>query len=73
MVRIGLLALLATACATAVSAKYCTNVTVPVTVSARNGRFNLQPPSTAIDTTNFILRLGRRGTNYTQESLKEAC
>ncbi|KXJ92017.1 Alpha/Beta hydrolase protein [Microdochium bolleyi] len=67
MARFSLLALLATAYATAVTAKSCTNVTVPVTVSARNGRFDLQPPSNNIDVTDFILKLGRRGANYTQE------
>lgn len=55
-----------------VAAKCCTNLTIPVTVSARNGKFNLAPPENSIDVANFALKLGRRGANYTQEVLEEA-
>ncbi|KAH7026471.1 Alpha/Beta hydrolase protein [Microdochium trichocladiopsis] len=71
MARLSLALVTAVVSAAAVSAKCCTNLTVPVTVSARNGRFNLQPPENNIDVTDFILRLGKRGANYTQQVLEE--
>jgi len=55
-----------------VSAKQCQNITVPVTISARNGLFDAQAltPVTNIDVTNFILNLVQQGENYTANVLQ---
>lgn len=54
------------------SAMHCHNMTVPVTISARNGKYDQQmlTPEDNIDVTNFILRLSRQGTNYSMEALE---
>ncbi|GIZ40115.1 hypothetical protein CKM354_000346700 [Cercospora kikuchii] len=63
-------AIVAAIAATA-SAKKCQNITVPVTISARNGYFDPAiVPATDIDVTNIILDLGQLGKNYTQAQLK---
>lgn len=49
----------------------CTNLTVPVDLSARNGVFNIEAPQNNIEVTNFILSNTQQGANYTQELLKE--
>jgi len=49
------------------SAAKCTNLTIPITISARNGAFNITNPTTNIAATNFILNLSRQGHNYTNE------
>ncbi|KAK5703538.1 hypothetical protein LTR17_022017 [Elasticomyces elasticus] len=46
------------------SARQCQNITVEVTVSARNGIFNQTTPATNIDVTNFILNFTQPGMNY---------
>jgi len=55
-----------------VSAKQCQNITVPVTISARNGLFDQSAltPVTNIDVTNFILNLVQQGENYTANVLQ---
>lgn len=53
------------------SAMTCTNLTVPVEVSARNGVFDIKAPQNNIEVTNFILNNSQQGTNYTAELLKE--
>ncbi|KAI5370061.1 putative alpha/beta hydrolase-1 [Septoria linicola] len=55
-----------------VSAKQCQNITVPVTISARNGKFDQAKlsPATDIDVTNIILGLAQQGTNYTADQLQ---
>ena len=50
-------------------AAQCQNFTIPVTISARNGVFNVTNPTNSIDSTNFALRMARQGSNYTQQSL----
>jgi hypothetical protein len=52
-----------------VSARKCQDIVVPVTISARNGVFNLTTPQTNIDVTNFILNSVLPGHNGTQEVL----
>ena len=37
------------------SARSCTNVTVPVTISARNANFSMDVPVDNIQTRNFLL------------------
>lgn len=56
----------------AAAAKTCTNITVPVTISARNGQFDKAAltPSTNIDVTDFILNLSQQGVNYTAKVLE---
>ena len=55
------------------SARKCQNITVPVTLSARQGIFNISAPASDIDVTNFILDDTRQGTNYTKEVLSGVC
>lgn len=51
------------------SARKCQNITIPVSISARNGNFNISAPANNIEVTNFILNLARQGHNYTNEIL----
>ncbi|KAK5989831.1 hypothetical protein PT974_08092 [Cladobotryum mycophilum] len=66
MKSIALLAL-----ATAVAARNCHNLTVPISISSRNAVFDLKAPTTEIEATDFFLRFSRQGSNYTQELLKD--
>ncbi len=52
-------------------ARRCTNIMVPVSIESRNGKFNIAPPETEIEATNFALRLTRQGGNYTKDVLDE--
>lgn len=54
------------------SASVCHNLTVPVTISARNGKYDQAKltPQSNIDVTNYILLQSRQGTNYSQEALQ---
>ncbi|KAK4550470.1 hypothetical protein LTR36_000049 [Oleoguttula mirabilis] len=58
------------ALAAVASARQCQNITVPVQVSARNGKFNQTTPVTDIDVEDFILNLTQQGTNYTASVLE---
>jgi hypothetical protein len=51
------------------AARHCTNLTIPISISARNGVFKLQPPSSNIQVTDFLLDLTRQGHNLTNELL----
>lgn len=51
------------------SAARCQNLTIPVSISARNGVFNIQNPTTNIAAIDFSLNLSRQGHNYSQEVL----
>ncbi|OAQ89493.1 catalytic protein [Purpureocillium lilacinum] len=62
-------AILATLAAV-VAAKNCRNINVPVSISARNGEFDVQAPATEIEVTNFFLNLARQNYNYTEAVLK---
>jgi hypothetical protein len=55
-----------------VSARVCQNVTVPVTITARNGVFDQEAltPRNNIDVTNIILAGTQQGHNATAEALK---
>lgn len=55
---------------TLVLARKCQNITVPVSISARNGDFDQLVPSNNIEVTNFILNLTQQGHNYSQAILQ---
>ncbi|KAJ9609437.1 hypothetical protein H2200_005764 [Cladophialophora chaetospira] len=52
------------------SAKTCTNMTIPVKISARNGIFGDSIPQIGIEVTDFALDSTRQGHNYSQEILQ---
>ncbi|KAK7908026.1 hypothetical protein PG985_015329 [Apiospora marii] len=54
------------------SARHCQNITVPISISSRNGKFHLQAPATNIEVTNFVLNITRPGSNFTKAVLDEA-
>ncbi|POR32810.1 Uncharacterized protein TPAR_06992 [Tolypocladium paradoxum] len=54
------------ALAAAAAAKHCRNITVPVSISARNGVFDIQPPKTEIEVTDFFFNFSKQNSNYTQ-------
>lgn len=49
----------------------CQNLTIPVTITARNAIFDVATPETNIQVTNFILNLAQQGHNYSAATLKE--
>lgn len=49
----------------------CQDIIVPVTISARNGVFDITVPSTNIETTNFILNLNQQGQNFSEVLLTD--
>jgi hypothetical protein len=51
------------------TARQCTNLTIPLSLSARNGVFNLKPPTSNIEVTDFMLDLTRQSHNLTNELL----
>lgn len=53
----------------AVTGRKCQDIVVPVSISARNGVFDLAAPGNNIDLTNFILDLAQLGANYSQAVL----
>ncbi|RYF10420.1 MAG: hypothetical protein EOO77_21590, partial [Oxalobacteraceae bacterium] len=53
------------------AAMHCTNLTVPVELSARNGVFDVKAPQNDIEVTDFILNNSQQGSNYTAKVLKE--
>lgn len=53
-----------------VEAKTCTNITIPVTLNARNGVFKLPPLTNQIAVTKFAQDFLRRGQNYTATILE---
>lgn len=57
------------ALASTAAAARCQNLTIPISVSARNGLFDVTNPTDNIEATNFALRMARQGHNYTMESL----
>ncbi|KFA66079.1 hypothetical protein S40285_08137 [Stachybotrys chlorohalonatus IBT 40285] len=52
-------------------ARVCQNITVPVSITSRNGVFNLEAPTTQIDVTDFFLQLSYQGVNYTEKILQD--
>lgn len=61
--------LTATLLATSVVAKQCTNITVPVSISARNGVFNIPTLRGNADATTFAQNLTSIRGNFTEEAL----
>ncbi|KEF52825.1 uncharacterized protein A1O9_11242 [Exophiala aquamarina CBS 119918] len=57
------------ACASMASARKCQNITIPVSISARNGVFNVATPQNNIDVTNLMLKMAKQESNYTAEVL----
>ncbi|TQN69259.1 hypothetical protein CSHISOI_06224 [Colletotrichum shisoi] len=51
------------------AARVCQNLTVEVSITARNGVFNISAPETNIDITNILIGLSTQGTNFTAEHL----
>lgn len=47
------------------SARKCQNITIPVSISARNGVFNVAVPQNNIDVTNLMLNMAKQESNYT--------
>ena len=51
------------------SAAVCQNLTIPVSIAARNGVFNVHNPTNNIESIEFSLNDSRQGHNYTMEAL----
>lgn len=51
------------------AARKCRDIVVPVHISARNGVFDVAPPATNIEATDFILDNLRQGHDYANETL----
>ncbi|KAK2013749.1 alpha/beta-hydrolase [Colletotrichum eremochloae] len=51
------------------AARVCQNLTVEVSITARNGIFNISAPKTNIDVTNFLIKDAQQGTNISAEYL----
>ncbi|KAI0152500.1 Alpha/beta hydrolase family-domain-containing protein [Hypoxylon sp. NC0597] len=51
------------------AARKCQNLTVPISISARNTNFSLQAPSTNVDVTDFVLNFSQPGVNFTKQAL----
>ena len=62
-------ALAATVLAASVAAKSCVNMTVPVTIAARTGVFNIAVPQTNLDATTFASNITQQGRNFTETAL----
>ena len=55
--------------ATCATAKICTNIRVPVDLSARQAVFDLAIPQTNSDVPDFVLNVTRQGGNFTNDVL----
>ncbi|GKT56797.1 alpha/beta-hydrolase [Colletotrichum tofieldiae] len=51
------------------AARVCRDLTVEVSITARNGVFNISTPETNIDVTNILVGLSEQGRNFTAEHL----
>ena len=51
------------------AAKTCVNMTVPVTISARTGVFDIAVPQTNLDATTFVQNNTQQGRNFTETAL----
>lgn len=54
------------ALAASAAAKRCTNMTVPVTISARQGIFDIAVPQTSTEATDFVRNVTQQGRNFTE-------
>ncbi|KAF7861441.1 hypothetical protein EAF04_008006 [Stromatinia cepivora] len=52
-------------------AKICTNITIPISINAQNGNFNIPPLSDAIAVTKFAQDFLRNGQNYSASTLSD--
>ncbi|KAH7329470.1 Alpha/Beta hydrolase protein [Stachybotrys elegans] len=48
-------------------ARVCQNLTIPISISSQNTIFNLQPPSTEIQVTDFFLKATFQGHDYSAD------
>ena len=55
--------------ASSAAAKKCTNITVPVDISARTGVFDIAVPKTNLEATTFIQNFTQQGRNFTDLAL----
>ncbi|KAG6137812.1 hypothetical protein E4U12_000293 [Claviceps purpurea] len=53
------------------SALKCKNITIPISISAQNAVFDLEPPTTEVDVTSLFLDISRPGNNATAQYLKD--
>lgn len=53
----------------AAAAKVCTNVTVPVSIDARQAIFDVPQLNSSLDATTFALNFTKQGSNFTKESV----
>lgn len=51
------------------AAKKCMNASVPVTISARQGIFNIDVPQTSLDAITLIQNITQQGRNFTDVAL----
>ncbi|KAF5122283.1 hypothetical protein E5D57_012759 [Metarhizium anisopliae] len=51
-------------------ARRCQNITIPISISSRNGIFSLATPANDVDVTDFVLNNFRAGVNYTDDVLQ---
>lgn len=59
------------ALAAVASARKCSNITVPVSLSARNAVFDLDLPTSQIDVTDFFLKFSTQNQNYTDSLVSD--
>ncbi|KAF7954563.1 hypothetical protein EAE96_005683 [Botrytis aclada] len=52
-----------------IEAKSCTDISIPISINARNGNFNIPPLSDAIAVTQFAQDFLRAGQNYSASTL----
>ncbi|KAF1992062.1 hypothetical protein K402DRAFT_388632 [Aulographum hederae CBS 113979] len=57
------------ALAASATARVCTNLTIPVNISARQGIFTLPPFTSNLDASRFALNLTKQGSNFTDSIL----
>ncbi|KAF6821385.1 hypothetical protein CPLU01_12519 [Colletotrichum plurivorum] len=62
---------LAAAFAATAAARTCKDLTIEVSISARNGVFNYPVPKTTVDVTNFAINLAQQGHNLTADYLQD--
>lgn len=55
------------------SARKCTDLNIPVHVSARQGVFDIKIPSADVEVTDFFLNANQQGVNYTDSILTGVC
>ncbi|APA11636.1 hypothetical protein sscle_08g064060 [Sclerotinia sclerotiorum 1980 UF-70] len=51
------------------TAKICTNITIPISINARNGNFSIPPLSDAIAVAKFAQDFLRKGQNYSASTM----